>query len=326
MVDLVWGTHSVGQPGHLDEDVALVLARVAEKGLPKISQLTVAAARQEFLTQVTKTNPPAPDGVDATDLCIAGPGGPLPLRIYRATPQPVGTLVYYHGGGFVLGGIASHDPICRSIAKQSGSTVVAVDYRLAPEHPYPAAVDDALAALDWAAAGPPELDDGTGPLGVAGDSAGGTLAAVAALAARDRGIRLALQILAYPAVDQTGGHASRQRLAEGYLLTGDDIAWFGRQYFGDTGNRLDEPAASPLRALSHAGLAPALVITAGFDPLADEGAAYAARLVAAGVAVRHLRLEGAIHGCLGLARWLVCGRRALDEIATAWKTACRSPA
>jgi acetyl esterase len=249
--------------------------------------------------------------VSAEDVVLPGPGGPLTLRLYRpAREAAAAVLLYLHGGGFVVGGLDSHDAICRVIAAETGTRVAALDYRLAPEHPFPAAVDDTRAALDW-------LAGRHAVLGVAGDSAGGTQAAVAALHARDRDIRLALQALVYPAVDQGGDHASRRRLAEGYLLSEDDIRWFGRQYFGDRPPVLT-PDASPLRAPSHAGLAPALVVTCGFDPLCDEGGAYVATLAAAGVPVRHLRLEGGLHGCLNLARVLDCGRVALREMCRAW--------
>jgi acetyl esterase len=314
--DIRWETERQGVPGQLDPDVDSILELIALRGVPKISELPVAEARREFQRQLDKTNPPAPAGVVAADFHIPGPGGRLPLRRYSPGGQPAGqgTLLFFHGGGFVLGDLASHDPICRIIAARTGSTVIAVDYRLAPEHPYPAAVEDAFAALQWLAAEGPAAE----PLGVCGDSAGGSLAAVAALHARDRGLPLALQILVYPAVDQGGDFASRRRLAEGHLLTEADIIWFGQHYFCRPDTPILDWTASPLRASSHAGVAPAVILTAGFDPLCDEGAAYAAALAAANVPVRHVRLEGAIHGCLGLARLLDCGRQALDEICAAW--------
>ena len=314
------GLFSIGTPGRLDDDVAFVLGKAAELKLPSLGSLGPVNARAEFARRLSRTNPPAPEGVDATDLTIAGPGGALPLRLYR----PAGggrvraALLYFHGGGFVVGDLETHDSICRIIAHRTGSVVVAVDYRMGPEHPYPAAIEDGIAALVWLASGPAEAGGPGLVLGVCGDSAGGTLAAVVARHARDRHIDLAAQLLIYPAVDQGGEYPSRSRLAEGYLLTAADIAWFTEQYFvGATGPVL-EPDASPLRAPSLAGLAPALVLTAGFDPLVDEGKAYGAALVAAGVPVRSVCLEGAIHGCLGLAAYLGCGKAALDEICAAW--------
>ncbi len=321
MAGLAAGDIRVGTAGVLDADVAAILARAAELDLPSLPSLGPEEARREFRRRLARSNPPAPQDLAVRDVAAAGSGGPLRLRLYRPEAASGGALLYFHGGGFVLGDLETADPICRLVAARTGSAVVALDYRLAPEHPYPAAVEDALAALRWLEAGPPELGGRPTVLGVAGDSAGGTLAAVAALHARDRGIDLRRQILIYPAVDQGGAYPSRVHLAQGYLLTADDIAWFNRQYFGECGGAVLDTSASPLRSVSHAGTAPALVLTAGFDPLADEGRAYAARLAACGVPVRHVCLHGAIHGCLGLARFLECGRRALDEITEAWASA-----
>ena len=317
------GQFSVGHPGRLDNDVAFILAKAAELNLPKLGSLGPVEARAEFARRLSRTNPPAPGGVSATDHAIEGKGGRLPLRLYRpSNAKPVtAALLYFHGGGFVVGDLETHDAICRIIAKRCQSVVVAVDYRMGPEAPYPAAIEDGITALTWLANGPAEAGGPNLTLGVAGDSAGGTLAAVTALHARDLGITLAIQMLIYPAVDQGGDYESRPRLAKGYLLTEEDIAWFTEQYFvGHTGPVL-EPDASPIRAASHAGLAPALVLTAGFDPLVDEGKAYADLLTQAGVPVRSVCLEGAIHGCLGLAAYLSCGKAALDEICDAWKGA-----
>lgn len=318
-----WGIHSIGVPGKLDDDVAFVLAKAAELKLPLLATMAPEEARAEFARRLSRTNPSPPEGVEAKDITITGPGGPLPIRLYRpaggATARAA--LLYFHGGGFVVGDLETHDSICRIIAGRSGSVVAAVDYRLGPEAPYPAAIEDAHAALAWAATGPAELG-GTGvTLAVAGDSAGGTLSAVMALHARDMGLSLALQALIYPAVDQSGEFPSRRRLAEGYLLTQADIEWFTAQYFAGRACPVLESDASPLRAASHVGLAPALVLTCGFDPLVDEGKAYAETLRTAGVPVRSVCLEGAIHGCLGLAAYLGCGRAALDELCSAWSAA-----
>lgn len=310
---------SIGTPGKLDDDVAFILARAGELKLPPLGSLGPVEARAEFARRLSRTNPPAPEGVAAEDIAIPGPGGALPIRVYRpaAAPAVKAALLYFHGGGFVVGDLDTHDSICRIIAARTGSLVASVHYRMGPEHPYPAAIADGTAALTWLAEGP-----GRGlVLGVAGDSAGGTLAAVTALHARDLGIGLARQILIYPAVDQGGDFPSRRRLAEGYLLTEADIRWFTAQYFVGHPDPVLEPDASPLRAASHAGLAPALVLTCGFDPLVDEGKAYAAALRRAGVPVREICLEGAIHGCLGLAAYLACGRAALDRICDSWTAA-----
>ncbi|EME71825.1 esterase/lipase [Paramagnetospirillum caucaseum] len=308
------GFFSLGTPGRLDDDIAFVLAKAAELKLPKLGELGPVAGRAEFTRRLSRTNPPAPEGVGAEDIVIAGT-----VRARRYTPEggprAKGLLLYFHGGGFVVGDLESHDPQCRALAAQSGSLVVAVDYRLAPEHPYPAAIVDGIAALQWAA-----MEYADWSLGVAGDSAGGTMAAVLALRARALGIPLALQALVYPAVDQQGDFPSRTRLAEGYLLTQADIDWFTAQYFIGRQSPVLEPDASPLRAASHAGLAPALVLTCGFDPLVDEGDAYALALKGAGVKVRHVRLEGSIHGCLGLAGYVASGQAALGELCRAWSS------
>jgi acetyl esterase len=305
------GFISLGTPGRLDEDIAFVLAKAAELNLPKLISFGPVAGRQEFARRLSRTNPPAPEGVTAEDFTIDG----IPVRRYQPQggPKAKGLLLYFHGGGFVVGDLETHDPHCRTLAAESGSVVVAVDYRLAPENPYPAAVEDAIAALQWAVKEYPGWT-----LGVAGDSAGGTLSAVVALHARDLCIPLALQVLIYPAVDQMGDFPSRIRLANGYLLTQADIEWFVEQYFIGRVSPVLEPDASPLRAVSHAGLAPALVLTCGFDPLVDEGDAYAETLKGAGVPVRHVRLEGAIHGCLGLAGYVASGKKALAEACAAW--------
>lgn len=317
-----WGNFSIGTPGRVDDDVAYILAKAAEYKLPPLWGMSPAEARAEFTRRLSKTNPPAPDGVKAEDLTIPGPGGPIPIRIYRPAPITAGqaapvkaALLYFHGGGFVVGDLDTHDSICRNIAARTGSMVASVHYRMGPEHPYPAAIQDGTAALKWLAAGP-----GSGLiLGVAGDSAGGTLSAVMALHARDLGIKLSLQLLIYPAVDQSGDYPSRTRLGEGYLLTQADMVWFTQQYFVGHQGPVLEPDASPLHADSHAGLAPALILTCGFDPLVDEGKAYAEALRRAGVPTRSVCLEGAIHGCLGLAAYIGCGRAVLDQVCDAWK-------
>lgn len=308
------GFFSVGTPGAVDDDIAFILAKAAELNLPKLGELGPVEGRAEFARRLARTNPPAPEGVEAEDITLAG----MAARRYvpAGGARAKAALLYFHGGGFVVGDLETYDPHCRALAAAAGSVVVALDYRLAPEHPYPAAIEDGIAALRRLA---DEYSDCI--LGVAGDSAGGTMAAVIALHARDLGIPLAVQMLIYPAVDQAGDFSSRRRLAEGYLLTQADIEWFTRMYFGQSETPVLEPDASPLRAASHAGLAPALVLTCGFDPLVDEGDAYARTLAEAGVPVRHVRFEGSIHGCLGLAGYVASGRAALDEICRCWSAA-----
>src|SRR4051794_2981938 len=243
---------------------------------------------------------------------VAGAAGGLGARLYvpAGAPAPGPLLVYWHGGGWVEGSVATHEPSCRLLAHLAGVRILSVDYRLAPEHPFPAAVDDAVAA--YRDAGARAADFGADParLAVGGDSAGGNLAAVTALALRGDPAAPAFQLLIYPALDATGNHASRRLFADGFLLTADDIAWYQDQYVPDRERRTD-PRVSPLLAPDLAGLPPAHVATALADPLRDEGERYAERLRAAGVRVavqRHPQLHGFFN--------LTAMRSAIPAIAT----------
>jgi len=234
-----------------------------------------------------------------TDRELPGPAGPIPVRVYRpATAERPGVLVWYHGGGFVIGDLETTDPTARQLAVEAGCVVVSVDYRLAPEHPFPAAADDATAALAWVAAHAEELGGDPSRLAVGGDSAGGNLAAIAALWARDQGIGLRHQLLVYPVTDLTASYPSRVTNGEGYFLTRDAMEWFEGCYLA--GHDATDPLASPLHAASLAGVAPAHVLTAGFDPLRDEGQAYAEGLAAAGIEVDDDRYPTMIHGFFGM--------------------------
>lgn len=315
------GQFSVGRRGKLDEDVRGLLEKATQSDAAPFSTLSPDEARAEFRRRLDKANVLPPDDVQCRDIVI---GGGLRLRLYEPGAKPAkAALLFFHGGGFVVGDLETHDAVCRVVASRTATVVAAVDYRLAPEHPYPAAVEDAARAFDWACGDPPELAGAGRVLGLCGDSAGGTLTAVTAIRARDLAVQnLAIQILVYPAVDQGGTYASRTRFGEGHLLGNSEIDWFRRQTFGSDIPVLDWPA-SPLRAPSHQGVAPAVILTAGHDPLADEGAAYAQRLAAAGVKVRHVCLEGSVHGCLSMARFLASGRTALDEVCRAWAGAAK---
>lgn len=221
------------------------------------------------------------------DRTVDGPGGPIPVRVYTPQDDRGRAVTYLHGGGWVLGDLDTHDPVCRRVANAVGAVVVAADYRLAPEHPYPAPLDDATAVLAWTAS------EFTGrALGVAGDSAGAGLAAGAALRARDAGLPLVAHLLWYPCTDPTMGSASIRENGEGYFLTAEDMDWFYAQYI--PGGTTDPEVA--LATADVTGVASAVVATAEFDPLRDEGDAYAARLAAAGVTVRHVPGPGLIHG------------------------------
>ncbi|WP_206425171.1 alpha/beta hydrolase [Halosimplex salinum] len=241
-----------------------------------------------------------PPAVGATtDLTIPGPDGDIGVRRYRPEgPGPYPTVVFYHGGGFVIGNLETHDLLCRHLTVESGCEVVAVDYRLAPEHPFPAAVEDAYAALEWAADNPPVLDS-DGGLAVAGDSAGGNLAAVVSLIAAERdGPDLDYQSLIYPAVGSREDHESMREYT-GYVLDEDTIRWFDECYYGSPVHRRN-PYADPTRACDLSGVPPATIVTAGFDPLRDGGIAYARRLVGDGVSVRFRNYPDMVHGFVGM--------------------------
>lgn len=236
--------------------------------------------------------------------------GGVPARVYKPNGGGAG-VVYFHGGGWVLGSLASHDKLCRTLAARSGSTVISVDYRLAPEHPHPAAVEDAWAATVWAA-------ERWSPLAIAGDSAGGHLAAVTALRARDKGLPLAHQALVYPVTDCDFETLSYREHGVGTTLTTTTMRWYWDNYVSDAADRWE---ASPLRARDLSGVAPALVITAEYDPLCDEGEAYARRLEDAGVPVVLSRYEGQMHGFFCMPGVIDAGRDAVDEVARVLRAA-----
>jgi acetyl esterase len=233
-------------------------------------------------------------------------GAPVPMRLYRPEGDPVATLMFVHGGGFTIGDLDSYDAQCRLLCSRVGLTVVSVDYRLAPEHPFPAGVEDALAAFDWVA------EHESGPVVVGGDSAGGNLSAVVAQARREAGI--AAQLLIYPAADLLSEYPSMEENGEGLFLTRDDMEWFHHNYLGDDEAARSDPRASPLLAEDLSGLPQALVYTAQYDPLRDAGNAYAEALSAAGVKVVHRCFEGLIHGFFGLGPFSTAAQAAIDQI------------
>jgi acetyl esterase len=256
------------------------------------------------------------------DRGLPGPHGEIPVRIYTpegSTPFPV--LVFFHGGGFVLCDLDTHDGTCRSLAKGAGCVVVSVDYRLAPEHPFPAGPEDCYAALRWVAEHAGELGGDPSRIAVGGDSAGGNLTAAATLMARERGgPDLRFQLLVYPVTNCDFDTDSYRENAEGYFLTTSMMKWFWRQYLPDP-SQAELPLASPLRAPDLSGLPPAHVVTAGYDPLRDEGEAYAARLREAGVAVTARRHDGMFHGFFAMTGLLDAAREAMDEACEALRKA-----
>jgi acetyl esterase len=311
----------------LDPQAQDVINLVIKSGRPAYNTLSPKEARQLFReTRPAATPTPAEIGA-VRDLTADGPGGPIPVRVYRPAGVAAGTalpvLVYYHGGGWVIGDLDTHDVQCRQITAEAGITVVAVDYHLAPEHKFPAAVDDAWAATRWVVARAGELGVDPARLAVAGDSAGGNLAAVVALMARDAGgPAIALQVLIYPVTDVGAESKSYSDFAEGYMLTRDGMRWFTSHYL-KTPSDAQDWRVSPLRAASLAGLPPALVITAGFDPLRDEGAAYARRLTEAGGQVDYINYGGMIHGFMPMGKLLATGNRATSHVALSLRQALR---
>jgi acetyl esterase len=287
---------------------------VDAKAAKPLAESTVAEARaaawdwEEYMGE--------PEPVARVDHAfIPGPTAELPVRIYvPAGEGPFAGLVFFHGGGWVAGNIQLADRPNRSLANAIGCVLVAVNYQKAPEHPFPTAVDDCLAALEWTVRNAAALDLYPDRIGVGGDSAGGNLAAAVCLAARDRqAVQPAFQVLIYPATDAPLSTPSSVENAEGYGLTTADILWYWQQYLPDPADR-DHPLACPLRAERLDGLAPAIVVTAEFDPLRDEGERYADRLAEAGVAVIRHRYEGTIHGFLWMATALDEYQRLLGDL------------
>jgi acetyl esterase len=274
----------------------------------------------------TAVSPEPPDVASVRDLAAPGLGGPIPLRLYRGAGTgdgPLPVLMFFHGGGWVIGDLDTHDVVCRQLANFAGCAVVSVDYRLAPEHKFPAAVEDCIAATAWVAAEGDALGLDGARMAVGGDSAGGNLAAVVSLFARDHGVpALCMQLLIYPATDFGMQHGSYITRGEGYGLTHGTMKWFRDAYLRSDADT-DDWRASPLRVKDLLGLPPAYIITAGFDPLSDEGVAYAERLAAAGVKVRHVHLPGQIHGFVNMGKLIPAAGEAMNRAGEALREAFR---
>lgn len=299
----------------LDPTVRKLLDMAAASGRPAINSLPPPEARQMMRDTRAPVQGAVLDSVASDDRRIPGPAGEIPVRIYRpksassATKLPL--LVYFHGGGWVIGDIETHHTMCQRLSDAGNLVVVSVDYRLAPEHRFPASVDDCWAATVWASANAASIGAEGSRIAVGGDSAGGNLAAVIALMARDRGgVQIGFQLLLYPAVDALTNTGSLARNADGYLLTREAMVWFYDHYIPDPADRSDW-RASPLRARTFAGLPPAMIVTAGFDPLLDEGRLYADRLAHDGVTVEYVEYGSMIHGFLGMPGVLPQARRGL---------------
>lgn len=303
----------------LHPQVAQLLERAAKSPLPPYYQTPPAVARRLYRDSRAALLPDPP-AVESVQLLLApASGGPVPVRHYRpagsSRNEVLPALVYYHGGGWVIGDLDTHDVVCRTLANGARCAVLSAEYRKAPEAPFPAGVEDSFAALRFVAANAAALGIDASRIAVGGDSAGGNLAAVVSLMSRDAGgPAISFQLLIYPATDQRMGHPSIDANGVGYLLEKKSMLYFRRHYLPREQDWLDW-RASPLLARSLAGLPPALVLTAGFDPLLDEGRAYAERLAGQGVAAAHRNYPDMVHGFITMGRVLDSAGEALADCA-----------
>jgi acetyl esterase/lipase len=299
----------------LDPQLQAMRDQRERDNVPPLYTMSLADARAADLASIRASGGDPEPVHEVTDLTIAGPGGELPLRVYRpAGGRPLPALVYFFGGGWVLGTIDTADGVSRSLANSSGALVVVVGYRLAPEHPFPAAIDDCYATVRWVAGHAAEIGADPARLAVGGDSAGGNLAAAVALRARGGGPALAGQLLVYPNTDQLADDESMRAGDDPFLFNRHSVDWYRQHYLTNDADAAS-PLASPLRADSLAGLPPALVITAEYDPLRDQGEAYARRLADEGVQVEHSRYPGMAHGFFTMAGSVDASRAAIGQAA-----------
>ncbi len=282
--------------------------------VPQLYTLSLDQARAADLASIRQTGGTPEPVYQVADRYLPGPGGELPIRVYRPGPEPdLPVLAYFFGGGWVLGGLDTADGICRALANLAGCLVVTVGYRLAPEHPFPAALDDCCAALRWIRDNAAEIGADPDRLAVGGDSAGGNLAAAVSLWARDTGgVPLAGQLLVYPNTDQLADDESMRDNEDPWLFNHHSVAWY-RQHYLVAPADAENPLASPLRAARLDGLPPALVITAEYDPLRDQGERYADRLAQARVPVRLSRYDGMVHGFFAMGGTVDAGRTAVEQ-------------
>lgn len=304
----------------LDPQAKFILEQMAAANAPPLHTLTPEEVRQSSNIRMLAGEPEHVEKVET--ITIPGPDGGIPIRIY--TPEgkgPFPVFIYFHGGGWVIGDLDTADVPCRSIANQARSVVVSVDYRLAPEYKFPAAINDAYAAVKWVSEQATTLGIDADRIAVGGDSAGGNLAAVVALMGRDKGgPALRKQLLIYPVTHYDFNTKSYQENGEGYFLTKQSMVWFWNHYLRSEKDG-KHPYASPLLAQELSGLPPALIITAEYDPLRDEGEAYAKRLEEAGIPVKLSRYNGMIHGFFWMAGVLEQGNKAIEEVAQELKEA-----
>jgi acetyl esterase len=306
----------------IDPQARALLDERAGWGFAPAHQTTPEQARKNMLARL-ELAPVTPEPIARVEnRTIPTPDGPLPVRVYAPqSTRALPVLVYFHGGGWVQGNLDTHDDVCRALANRAECLVISVDYRLAPEHRFPAAVDDCYAATCWAAENADSIGGDPSRIAVGGDSAGGNLAAAVALMARDEGgPELVYQLLIYPVTEANFETASYRENAEGYGLMRETMIWFWDQYLGSEEDARN-PYAAPGQAKDLTGLPPALVITAGYDVLRDEAELYAKRLKEAGGQVELAQYPGLIHGFFGMAPWIDEARRGLEAAAGALKAA-----
>ena len=305
----------------LDPDIAVALSAVQEGGWLPLAVDPPSRAREKYreLSLIRRGEGYVPEPLaTVSDRSVDGPAGPIAVRVYEPDDPIPATVVFLHGGGWVIGDLDTHDPICRSLANATRAIVASVDYRLAPEAPHPAPLQDCMAALAWAARTWPG-----NRLAVAGDSAGGGLAAGCALATRDAGgPALVAQLLIYPGVDPLMSQPSVIENGEGYFLTRADMEWFTDHYLPDAAMRTD-PMVNLLRAPDLAGAAPAVITVAEFDPLRDEGTRYAQRLQEAGVPTTLIAAPGLVHGYFAMTELSPAAARVADEVRVAFASLLR---
>ena len=304
----------------LDSQIRVIIEQIVSKDAPPRHILMPAVARVN--QERNMLYPPGPEVAKVEDRLIPVSGGDIPIRVYTPTaggPFPI--LVWFHGGGWVLGNVDLADGSCRRLAVGADCVVVSVGYRLAPENKFPAAADDCYAATVWASENAASINADGSRVAVGGDSAGGNLAAAISLMARDKGgPRLVHQLLVYPVIERDFGTKSYEENANGYQLTRDDMVWFWDHYLRDESDAAN-PYAAPTQAKDLSGLPPALVVTAEYDPLRDEGEAYAQRLKQAGVSTTCIRYDGMIHGFFRLASLIDKGKDATSQACSALKDA-----
>ncbi|MEX0767665.1 MAG: alpha/beta hydrolase [Microthrixaceae bacterium] len=303
ILDRLVGAAPVAIDGRvLNRRLQAMLVLSERLGIRPEGETQSVSERRSDMRRATRLAMPVRTGLHVVDRRIPGPAGEIPVRIYRrfGLSETAPAIVFLHGGGWVTGDLDTHDGSCRLLADESECIVIAVDYRLAPEHPFPAGIDDAVAAYRWVHDHTAELSIEPGRVGVMGDSAGGNLAAVVAQVTRDTDVPAPVaQCLIYPATDAHMREASHRHFAKGFFLTRDSMEWFRAQYLPDPSD-WDSPLASPIEQKDLVGVAPALVVTAGFDPLRDEGRRYAEMLVEAGVPTRYRCYDDMVHGFFGM--------------------------